>query len=121
MHLPCERYAQPRQEVCVPSLRKGKSRPRHKEDKDTIPPETHSNIFWEGFWNYLADSNSIFVVAKFVLERFEFLVCSNFNHMQRDCTCARAVACLHPHNISNVIVSLTIHDNIFLYISSREM
>ena len=29
-------------------------------------------------------------------EGFEFLVCSKFNHMQRDRTCACAVACLHP-------------------------
>ena len=40
-----------------------------------------------------------------------------FNHMQRDCTCACAVACLQPHNsISNVVVSLMIHDNIYIYI-----
>ena len=46
-------------------------------------------------------------------ERFEFLMRSKFNHMQQDCTCACAVACLHPHNsISNVVVSLTIHDNL---------
>ena len=46
-------------------------------------------------------------------ERFEFLVCSEFNHIQLDCTCACSVACLHPHySISNVVVSLTIHDNI---------
>ena len=49
-------------------------------------------------------------------ERFEFLVCSKFNFMQRDCTCACAVACLHPHNsFSNVVVSLTIHDDFFVY------
>ena len=36
-----------------------------------------------------------------------------FNHMQCDCTCACAVACLHSHNsISNVVVSLIIHDDI---------
>ena len=34
------------------------------------------------FWNYLAVSNSIFVVAEiFSFRRFEFLVCSGFNHM----------------------------------------
>ena len=39
------------------------------------------------------------------------------SHMQRDCTSARAVACLHPHiSISNVIVSLVIHDNMYIYI-----
>ena len=36
-------------------------------------------------------------------ERFEFLVCSKFNHTQCGCTCACAVARLHPRNsISNV-------------------
>ena len=34
--------------------------------------------------------------------------------MQRDCTCACAVARLRPHNsISNVVVSVTIHDDMF--------
>ena len=36
---------------------------------------------FRGFWNYFADSNSNFVVATIVcFERFEFLVCSKFNH-----------------------------------------
>ena len=49
--------------------------------------------------------------------RFEFLVCSKFNHTQCSRTCACAVACLRPHNsISNVVVSLTIHDNINIYV-----
>ena len=82
----------------------------------TIPFKTNSNDF-AGFGNYLVDSNSNFVVAIF-FERFEFLVCSKFNHMQRDCTCACAVACLHPHNsVSNVVVSLTIHDHENIYIN----
>ena len=39
-----------------------------------------------------------------------------FNHTQCGRSCACAVACLHPHNsISNVVVSLTIHDNIKIY------
>ena len=48
-------------------------------------------------------------------EGFEFLVCSKFNHTHTPCgcKCACAVACLHPHNsIPNVVVSVTIHDNI---------
>ena len=45
-----------------------------------------------------------------------FLVCSGFNHIQCDCTCACVVACLHPHtSISNVVVSLMIHDNTIVY------
>ena len=36
--------------------------------------------------------------------------------MQSDCTCACALACLHPHNsIPNVVESLVIHDNIYIY------
>ena len=42
---------------------------------------------------------------------------SGFNHMQCDCTCACVVACVHPHNsVSSVVVSLTIHDDIQIYI-----
>ena len=37
--------------------------------------------------------------------------------MQRDCTCACAVACLHPHSsISNVVASVTIHDDMNIFI-----
>ena len=36
--------------------------------------------------------------------------------MQRDCTSACAVACLHPRSsISNVVASVTIHDNKYTY------
>ena len=79
----------------------------------TMRVETNSNDFG-GFWNKLADSNSIFFVAKIII----FLNDSNFwcvqsstTHSGRTCACA--VACLHPHNsIPNVVVSVTIHDNI---------
>ena len=40
----------------------------------TMRPETNFERFG-GFWNQLADSNSIFVAAEFFFERFEFLVC----------------------------------------------
>ena len=83
----------------------------------------NSNDFG-GFWDQLSDSNSIFVAADFFFERFEFLVCSKFNHTQRGRTCACAVACLYPHNsISNVVASVTIHDDIciqILYIDTFE-
>ena len=39
-----------------------------------------------------------FLALRIFSERFEFLVFAKFNYMQRDCTCACAVACLHPHN-----------------------
>ena len=76
--------------------------------------ENQFERFRGGFWNQLADSNSIFFVAKIIFfERFEFLVCSKFNHTQCGRTCACAVACLCPQNSnSNVVVSLTIHDDI---------
>ena len=42
---------------------------------------------------------------------------SMFNYTQRDCTCACAVVCLYPHNfISNYVVSLTIHDNMKIFL-----
>ena len=40
----------------------------------TIRPETNWNDVG-GFWNQLTDSNSIFVVAEFCFERFDFFVC----------------------------------------------
>ena len=67
------------------------------------------------FWNELADSNSHFGVAVFFL-RFDFLVCSKFNDTQCGRTCACAVACLCPQDsISNVVVSVTIHDDTSKY------
>ena len=48
-----------------------------------------------------------FSSLRIFFERFEFLVCS----------CACAVACLYPRNsISNVVASVTIHDDMFVYI-----
>ena len=48
----------------------------------------------------------------FFFERFEFLVCSKFNHTQCGRTRACAVACMHPHkSSSNVVASVTIHDD----------
>ena len=56
----------------------------------------------------------------FFLNDSIFLVCSKFNHRQCFRTCAYAVACLYPHNsISNVMVSLTIHDTTYTYIYKR--
>ena len=52
----------------------------------------------------------------FFFERFEFLVCSKFNHTQCGRACACAVACLCPHNSdSNVVVFVTIHDHTYIY------
>ena len=51
-----------------------------------------------------------------LLERFDFLVCSKFNHTQCGRTCACAVACWSPQNSnSNVVVSVTIHDDTYIY------
>ena len=50
------------------------------------------------FWNYLADSDSYFVVAE-IISRNDSIFCacvfSGFNHMPCDCTCACVVACFH--------------------------
>ena len=57
-----------------------------------------------------------------LFERFEYLMCSKFSHIQRECTCAYAVACLCPHNsISNVVASVTIHDDKYLYIFRKDV
>ena len=65
-----------------------------------------------GGWELFSTFEFDFRRCDFFLNDSIFLVCSKFNHKQRDCTCACAVACLHPQNsISNVLVSLTIHDN----------
>ena len=88
--------------------------------RSTIPPETNSNDFgwllelFEQIRIRFSSSRKIF------FERFEFLVCSKFNHTHCGRTCACAVACLYPHNsISNVEASVTIHDdthiNVFFY------
>ena len=67
------------------------------------------------FWNELADSNSNFIVAKIILvEGFDFLVCSKFNHMRTGlymCMCCGLFA--PTQFLSNVVVSLTINDNIY--------
>ena len=85
--------------------------------RNTVRAQTNSKDFgW--FGNLLEGSEFEFRrCGFFFFERFEFMVCTKPNDMQRDCTYACAVACLHPHNsVSNVVVSLTIHDNMNIYI-----
>ena len=53
--------------------------------------------------------------GNYFFERFEFLVCSKFNHTQCGRTCACAVACLCPHNSISNVVSLMIHDKTHVY------
>ena len=49
----------------------------------------------------------------YFFERFDFLVCSEFNHTQCGRTCACALACVCPQNsISNVVV----RDDMYIYI-----
>ena len=91
---------------------------RRDKIRFTIRPETNSNDF-RGFWNQSPNSNSSFVAAEII-----FLNDSNFfgvfkvqSHTQCGRTCACAVACLCPRNsISNVVVSLTIHDDMHTHI-----
>ena len=74
-------------------------------------PETNSNdcgVFGTN-WQIRIRFSSL---RTFFFDRFDFLVCSKFDHTQCGRTCACAVACLHPHNsISNVVVSVTINDD----------
>ena len=70
-----------------------------------------------GFGEQISRFEFDFCRPGFFFERFEFLVCSKFNHKKCGRTCACAVACLHPINsISNVVASVTIHDNIYIYV-----
>ena len=66
----------------------------------TIAPETNSNDFV--FLELIGRFESDFRRCEMFFERFEFLVCSKFNHMQQDCTCACAVACLHDDIYKNI-------------------
>ena len=75
-------------------------------------PEINSNDFG-GFWELTSRFEFEFRRrGNYFFERFEFLVCSKFNHTQCGRTCACVVACLCPHNsISNVVASVMIHDD----------
>ena len=72
-----------------------------------MPPETNSNDFG-GFLQLISRFEFEFCrCGNYFFEGFEFLV--------RSCECA--VACLCPRiSISNVAASLTIDDNIYIYI-----
>ena len=60
--------------------------------------------------------------GNYIFERFEFLVCSKFNHTQCGHTRACAVACLCPHiSISNVVVSVTTCLYIYKYFIDLEI
>ena len=80
-------------------------------------PETNSNDF-RGFLELISRFEFDFCrYGNYFVERFEFLVCSKFNHTQCGRTCACAVACLYPRiSISNVVASVTIHDDIYTHI-----
>ena len=79
------------------------------DQRDTMRPEINSNDFG-GVLELISRFEFDFRrCGNLFFERFEFLVCSKFNHTQCGRTCACAVACLCPHNsISNVVVSVTI-------------
>ena len=51
--------------------------------------------FWV-FWELCSRFEFDFRRCETFFERFEFRVCSKFNHMQRESTFVCAVACLHP-------------------------
>ena len=85
-----------------------------------FPPKPIRTI--SGFLELISRFALEFRRCGFFFERFEFLVCSKFNHTPCGCPCACAVACLHPRNSnSNVVVSVTIHDNSKIYIYTRDV
>ena len=65
--------------------------------RNTMQRKINSNEFGE-FWELISRFEFDFCrCGNHFLERFEFLVCSKFNHTQCGRTCACAVACLHTH------------------------
>ena len=88
----------------------------------TIPLKTNSNNFGV-FWKWWAYSNSNFVVAKMIFERFEFwCVQSSITH-----NVVVNVHVLWPvciHSISNVVASVTIdswwHICVFLFLTDTD-
>ena len=88
---------------------------RDKYRQNTMRPKTNSNNFG-GFLELICRFEFELSLRKLFFERFEFLVCSKFNHTQCGRTCACAVAFSHPHNsISNVVASVTIYDDMYIY------
>ena len=71
---------------------------RRRKERVCYSVENQFELFRGGFginWQIRIRISS----SRIFFERFEFLVCSKFNHMQRDCTCACAVA-FSAHTIS---------------------
>ena len=88
--------------------------------QDIMQPKTNSNDFGAFGINLQIRIRILSLRKLYFFERFEFLVCSKFNHTPCGRTCACAVACLHPHNsISNVVASVTIHDDMFIKIYQK--
>ena len=91
---------------------------KRERGNSTMRPEINSNDFV--FFGIGWQIRIRFCRCGKFFERFEFLVCSKFNHTQCCRTCACAVACLCPQNSnSNVVASLTIDDNMYIYIYVR--
>ena len=85
-------------------------------------PKINSNDF--GFFLELISRFEFeFLRCGNFLNGFEFLVCSKFNHTHHVAVNVPVQwpVCAHPNSISNVVVSLTIHDNIYINISIKEM
>ena len=86
---------------------KGRQMKKKREKESTTVRSKRS-----GFLELTSRVEFEFRRCGFFFERFEFLVCSRFNHTQCGRTCACAVACLCPRNsITNVLVLVTIHDD----------
>ena len=117
-------------EIKIPGVRKLRERSERGNPLSAATKRPHLTIIMNnlpfgpkpirtdfgGFLELICRFEFQFRRCGFFFERFEFLVCSKFNQTQCGRTCACVVACLCPHNsISNVAVSLTIHDNFKRY------
>ena len=95
----------------------------HKVKDEENTTSTLNNILYYSARNLNSNDFGVFGInyqiriqilslRELFFEGFELLVCS--------CECA--VACLYPHNSSsNVVVSLTIHDDMFMYVFIRDV
>ena len=114
----------------VPDLRNGhKTKPCTKKDARARRAawDLAENVYKLKKYGCHAPGNKFERFRGFLelISRFEFEFCRRENYFFEGfeflvCSCECAVACLCPRNsILNVVVSLTVHDNIYTYIFVR--
>ena len=88
-------------------------------ERITIPPETNSNDL-SFCLELISRFEFDFSVSEIICERID--LCSKFNHKQCGRTCACSGASFYQHNsTSNVLASVTIHDDSFLITYFQEL